>query len=121
MGIAGDIKVVALSNGLQVEIADGFVIEREIADVDLRGDGGSGESAGAFDSEIRTAFDGQSIGMKLANAGEIEIIRGEIETKSVSRGSKGGVAFGNGIVVQEANFVEGNLALAELKCRIELL
>src|SRR5579863_1455355 len=121
MGVAGEIKLVALSSSLKVEIADGFVIKREIADVDLSGDGWRSESAGAFDHKIGAAFDGQTIGVKLTDVGEVEIVCGEIETESASRESKSGAALGNGIVVQEADVVEGDLALAELKSRIELL
>ena len=81
MGIAGEMKFAALSNGLQIEFAGEFVIEREIADVDVGIDGGRIGSAGAFENEVGASFDGETIGMNLPDVGEIEIVAGEVEAK----------------------------------------
>ena len=57
MGIAGEMKLGALSDGLQVEVAGEFMIESKVANVDFRIDGGGAGSTRAFENEVGAPFD----------------------------------------------------------------
>ena len=60
--------------------------------MDVGIDGGCVGSAGAFENEIGASFDGEAIGMNLADVGEIEIIAGEIETEGAGGRIVGGAS-----------------------------
>jgi len=68
------------------------VIEREVADVNQGINDGRIRRAGGFEGEIGAAFDGEAIGMDLADAGEIEIISRNVETEGSGDGIVGSAA-----------------------------
>ena len=121
VGVADELKSVSLRAGLQIEIAGKFVIEGEIADVDIGIDHWRFGCAGGFEVEIGAAFERETIGRNLADASEIEIISGDVELEGAGGGIVGGASGEDGIVVEEMNVIEGKFAAGEVEVGIELL
>src|ERR1700688_836586 len=94
MRITGDMKLASLRDRLQVEFAGEFMIESQVAHMDIRIDGRSFGSAGAFEDEIGAAFHGETTGINLRDFGEIEIVSGKIEAEG-TRGRIVGCASSN--------------------------
>ena len=92
MRIASEMQFAALSNGLQVDVASEFAIEGQVPDVDVRIDGRCVWRAGALEDEVGASFDGETIGMELPDAGEVEIITNEVEIKGAGRRIVGGAS-----------------------------
>ena len=120
-GIASELQFATLGDGVQIEVTHEFVIECEIANVDVRIDGWRVRSAGAFKSEVGASFDGETIGMDLADAGEIEIVSGQVQTEGAAGGIVSGASSDDGIVVEEMHVIESDFAVVEMEVGIELL
>ncbi|MGO9165788.1 MAG: hypothetical protein ACLP56_02840 [Candidatus Sulfotelmatobacter sp.] len=113
-------KLAALGDGLQVEVAGKFVIEGEIAEVDVRVDSGRVRCAGSFEEEVGAPFDGEAVGIELANAGEIEIISRYVEAEGAGGGVVGGASGDDGIVMKEMDVIESEFAVGEVEGGVEL-
>ena len=121
MGIPREIQFPAPSNGLQIEFACEFMIERKVADVNVRIEGWRLGSARAFENKVGAPFDRETIRMNPRDVGEIEIAANEIEAKSAGGGIVGGASGNDGIVVQEMDVIESELVLDDMEGGIELL
>src|ERR1700677_4613510 len=111
----------ALGHALQVEIANKFVIQSQVKNVKAAVKGWRVGSAGALKGGVGAALRGKAIELNARNAGEIEIISGDIEMEGAGVGIVSGAAGDGGIIVDEMSAIERNLAAGELGVGIESL
>ena len=114
-------QIATLSDSLQVEVADEFVVERKVSDVDVRIDGRRARSAGTLEDEIGTSFNRQSIGMDLWDAGEVEVIARQVEAEGARGGLVGGASRDDRIIVEEVHVIERNFTMGHVERGVELL
>src|SRR5580704_3044471 len=90
--IAGQLQLVSMSDGLQIEVTGEFIIESEVPDVDGGIDGRCFERAGALEDEVSESFNRNVIGMNLLDTGEVKVVTREVKIEGVSGRVVGGTS-----------------------------
>ena len=106
LGSTAKLQITTLADGSQIKASHEFVIECELAEMNVSIDGGRLRCPGCLKAEVGTAFEGETIGGNLVDMRKIEITSGHVETKPARRGSVGGAASEYRIVVEEMDVIK---------------
>ena len=90
LGIAGNVKLAALRDSLQIQFAGQFVIESEVPNVNIRIDGRRFRSARAFEDKVGASLHRKPVGLDPPHLSEVEIITREVEMERASGRFVGG-------------------------------